>query len=58
VFTADDGPHARADVWQVGGQVHGLDTVGESSRKTWDGQAGELGADGQDTSIRLTAKCE
>jgi hypothetical protein len=44
-------------VWQVGGQVHGVDAVGEGSGKTWDGQASELGADRQDTSIRLTAKC-
>ena len=32
VLVADDGPDAGADVREVGGQVHGIDAVGEGTR--------------------------
>ena len=46
VLVADDGPDAGADVGEVGGQVHGVDAVGEGTREAGDGEAGEFGADG------------
>lgn len=53
VLIADDGPDARADVREIGGQIHGVDAIGESAREAGDGKTGELRANGKDAAVRF-----
>lgn len=40
-------------MWEVSGEVHGVDAVGEGAGEAGYCQACELGADGEDAAVRL-----